>query len=53
MSNVLLHLPYGISSHAAVYHKNFNHIYVIGGNKNHSIVTRGCFKLDLSKMIVE
>lgn len=49
----LLNLPYGLSSHSAVFHKKLNSIYIIGGNKNHSIVTRGCFRLDLTEMIVE
>jgi hypothetical protein len=47
--HTMANLPYGLSSHSAVYHHSTKSIYIIGGNRNHSIITRGCFRLALEE----
>ena len=39
------HLPYGVSSHSS--QRIGSKIYIVGGNKNFSIVTKKCLQLEL------
>ena len=43
-------MPYGVSSHAAL--RVASKVYIVGGNKNHAIVTKKCLEMDLESNIV-
>lgn len=43
-------LPYGVSSHGSI--KIGSKIYIVGGNKNHNIVTKKCLEYDIVTNII-
>ena len=45
------HLPYGVSSHGA--ELIGDKIYVVGGNKNYSIVSKKCLEIDINSYEVK